>query len=567
VPAKPARAQADPVPGPTVTFEAGPQDPTPTNDPAPTFRFSASDPTATFECSVDAAAPESCDSPYTAGSLADGPHRLDVRATDALGNPGEWAGRDFTVDTAAPTTTIDFGPGGSTPTGDSTPTFGFSSPDPDAMFRCAIDGGTFDPCESPFTTVPLGDGAHLLEVHAADPAGNIGADARRGFSVDSSVPAVIYTAGPDGPTGNRRPSFTFTSDPGSSFDCRLDGAAVGCAGGSFTPAADLADGSHVLEVRATNSAGTVGSWAPRAFTVDTVGPETVLVNPPPARTGSTNPAIGFTTDEAAATFECSIDGSPFAPCTSPWSPGPLAFGPHRVAVRALDALRNPDRTPATSEFTVAQDAPATTPTARTDTDAGVRTLAERLVLNLRTTVGRLRETELPTVLRRGSVRVGPISSLVPGTLTVTGRAAGVRGHPVVLRGAVSWTAPGSGTLALHPTKSGRALMRRSKSLRLLVDARFGTGGFVLTAAEKATLVRDWITPDEARRAATRTLRRSNGSGAKHPSIEIGARCGSGCLEVRAEWTSRGALWIARGRARQVDGRITAELAEAVRQTR
>ena len=55
-----------------------------------------------------------------------------------------------------------------------------------------------------------------------------------------------------------------------------------------------------------------------------------------------------------------------------------------------------------------------------------------------------------------------------------------------------------------------------------------------------------------------TLRRSNGSDAKNPSVEIGRRCGSGCLEVRAEWVSKGTRWSARGRARQVAGRFSAE---------
>ena len=100
----------------------------------------------------------------------------------------------------------------------------------------------------------------------------------------------------------------------------------------------------------------------------------------------------------------------------------------------------------------------------------------------------------------------------------------------------------------------------------MVSARFTMRGLVLSAAEKATLVRDWITPEEARRAVIATLRRSNGSDAKNPTVEIGRRCGSGCLEVRAEWVSKGTRWSARGRARQVAGRVSADLTEAVRQS-
>jgi hypothetical protein len=475
-PVAPARAQTEPVTGPSVSFESGPQDPTPTNDATPTFQFSASDPLAGLECSVDSGAPETCSSPFTTAGLGDGPHRLAVRATDALQNPGEWANRDFTVDT--------------------------------------------------------------------------------------SVPEVSFTQGPDGPTRARRPAFAFASAPGSSFECRLDDIAVGCLTGSFAPAGDLGEGPHVLVVRATNPAGTTGHWASRGFLVDTRGPETVLVTPAPTESASPTPLIAFHSDESSATFECSIDGSAYSPCVSPWATGTLAPGPHRVAVRALDQLGNPDATPATAEFTVGGGTPG-----RTDPLTSVRRLAERLVLNLRMTVDRIRESESPRVLRQRAVRVRDISSLVPGTLSVVGRASPARGRPIVLRGSLGLDQTRPGTLTLRPTKKGRALMSRGRSVPLVVAGQFTMRGLVLSAAMKTTLVRDWITPDEAHRAVVATLRRSNGSGAKNPSVEIGARCGSACLEVRAEWLTRSARWSARGRARQVAGRVRANLAEAVRQNR
>jgi hypothetical protein len=171
------------------------------------------------------------------------------------------------------------------------------------------------------------------------------------------------------------------------------------------------------------------------------------------------------------------------------------------------------------------------------------------------------------VLRQGAVRVQGISSLVPGTLSVVGRARAAGGRPIVLRGSLGLDQTSPGTLVLRPTKKGRALMRRRRSVPLVVAAQFTMRGLVLSAAEKTTLVRDWITPDEAHRAVVATLRRSNGSDAKNPSVEIGARCGSACLEVRAEWLTRSARWSARGRARQVAGRVRANLTEAVRHNR
>jgi hypothetical protein len=288
----------------------------------------------------------------------------------------------------------------------------------------------------------------------------------------------------------------------------------------------------------------------------------VLVTPAPTQRASPTPLIAFHSDESSATFECSIDGSAYSPCVSPWATGTLAVGPHRVAVRALDQVGNPDATPATAEFTVGGGAPA-----RTDPGTSVRLLAERFVINLHMTVGRIRESEIPRVLRQGAVRVQGISSLVPGTLSVVGRARAAGGRPIVLRGSLGLDQTSPGTLVLRPTKKGRALMRRRRAVPLVVAAQFAMRGLVLSAAEKTTLVRDWITPDEAHRAVVATLRRSNGSGAQNPSVEIGARCGSACLEVRAEWLTRSARWSARGRARQVAGRVRANLTEAVRHNR
>jgi len=55
--------------------------------------------------------------------------------------------------------------------------------------------------------------------------------------------------------------------------------------------------------------------------------------------------VDFTADEDA-TFECSLDGADFAPCTSPFSLQSRAFGEaHTLSVRATDLDGNADETP------------------------------------------------------------------------------------------------------------------------------------------------------------------------------------------------------------------------------
>ena len=122
--------------------------------------------------------------PSSAGALHD--RRLDHLDTTPV-TSGEGG------DTVPPVTVIDSGPAGST--GDSTPTFSFSSSEPGSSFQCRVDSAPFAPCTSPFTTPALPDGAHTFEVKATDPAGNPDASpASRAFTVDT-VPPPIDTDG------------------------------------------------------------------------------------------------------------------------------------------------------------------------------------------------------------------------------------------------------------------------------------------------------------------------------------------------------------------------------------
>lgn len=86
------------------------------------------------------------------------------------------------VDTTPPDTTITSGPGSDTDSG--TVTFGFSSPDGDAIgFQCRIDGSDWVGCPSPTVVSNLGSGSHTFAVRAVDTVGN----------VDPSEATVVFT--------------------------------------------------------------------------------------------------------------------------------------------------------------------------------------------------------------------------------------------------------------------------------------------------------------------------------------------------------------------------------------
>ena len=147
--------------------------------------------------------------PSTTASLADGAHTFDVRATDAAGNVDPTpASRSFTVDTAAPQTTIDSGPSG--PTNDATPTFAFSADEAGSTLRVPRRRRRLGLVQlAPETTASLADGAHTFEVRATDPAGNVDPTpgvaqlhGRHGCAADATI-----DSGPSGPTNDATPTF------------------------------------------------------------------------------------------------------------------------------------------------------------------------------------------------------------------------------------------------------------------------------------------------------------------------------------------------------------------------
>ncbi len=87
---------------------------------------------------------------------------------------------------------------------------------------------------------------------------------------DTTPPDTTISSGPSGPIAAKTPSFAFSSsEPGSSFECQLDGAGYApCT--SPKQVGPLGEGDHRFQVRATDAASnTDQSPASREFTVDT----------------------------------------------------------------------------------------------------------------------------------------------------------------------------------------------------------------------------------------------------------------------------------------------------------
>jgi hypothetical protein len=182
--------------------------------------------------------------------------------------------------------------------------------------------------------------------------------------LDGSAPLSSIVGGPSGLTADNTPTFTMAADEAvSKWQCVFGTVAPfeDCSNPYTSP--PLADGTYTFKARGVDLGNLVdtNSTAQRTFTVDTTPPPTNLTAAASGTIRTT--AASFTFDaggEAGATFECRLDSASFTACTSPFTLAGLAQGSHTVEVRALDALGNPDATPAAATFAVDSLAPKVT---------------------------------------------------------------------------------------------------------------------------------------------------------------------------------------------------------------
>lgn len=278
-----------------------------------------------------------------------------------------FTGEVYTIDTDVPDTQIDSGPAAPSNNPNATFTFsGFDGPSSVTAFTCSIDGGAFTTCTSPQTYTGLVDGSHSFQVRALDAAGNVDpTPAAYGWVIDTIAPDTQIDSGPPTPSASSTATFTFSGfDAGVSvttFDCSLDGGAFAACASPQTYSG-LANGGHSFQVRAVDAAGNVDptpaahGWVVNATVPDTTPPDTTIDSGPPEPSATDTAAFTFSgTDNTGgggvAGFECKLDASAFAACTSPQDYSALLAGAHTFQVRAVDAAGNVDLTPAAYTWT------------------------------------------------------------------------------------------------------------------------------------------------------------------------------------------------------------------------
>ena len=249
-------------------------------------------------------------------------------------------------------TAITSGPSGAT--SDAAPSFGFTADPPaGASFVCSVDNMSPSACSSPFKTEHLSDGSHEVEVAAIAPGGaQDRTPATRGFFVDTVVPATSPEI-----LGGQRVGNTSTyhgtvlldasaADPAPSGGgvvtrCAYNGAAApppasfDALSGGCTPMFVSEPGDYVFYAASRDAAGNVEPAVRSVRFTLLPGVEVSITLGPEGATWQKQPLFGFTSATAGATYRCSIGGSTYVTCQSPWLSPAQNPGDHAFYVKAV----------------------------------------------------------------------------------------------------------------------------------------------------------------------------------------------------------------------------------------
>jgi hypothetical protein len=153
------------------------------------------------------------------------------------------------------------------------------------------------------------------------------------------TPPVVFTKTPPKQTNSTSAHFEWTGT--GPYKCSLDGA---------TPATcespqdfrGLSEGPHKFSVQGSGTGVSAPPPVEYDWTVDLTPPTTVVTQQPPALSSSTTATFAFNSPDATATFQCSLNGAPSQPCTSPVTYTGLADATRTLLIQAVDPAGNVD---------------------------------------------------------------------------------------------------------------------------------------------------------------------------------------------------------------------------------
>lgn len=276
--------------------------------------------------------------------LADGNHTFYAQAVDKAGNASAVQVYNWRVDTTAPILSLT---GPSSPVNTTAATFTFSGTDgglPVSGFQCSLDGAAFSACASPLTVNGLSAGAHSFQVRAVDGVGNTSSPLSHNWIIDLVAPTVSINASVGAVTSSAANNFTISvvelQTSVQLIEYRVDGGPFAAYTGAVA-LTGLSMGSHLIEARARDAAGNVGTSS-FAWTIDQTKPN-LTVTGPAGYLAVNSAAVSFSAVAGGGrpvTFQCQLNGSAWVPCVSPTNFNAMLDGTYLYNVLATDSIGN-----------------------------------------------------------------------------------------------------------------------------------------------------------------------------------------------------------------------------------
>jgi hypothetical protein len=150
-------------------------------------------------------------------------------------------------------------------------------------------------------------------------------------AAQAATTPLAFTRTP--PAQTNRTSATFAWTGTAPFTCSLDGAAFTTCTSPKT-VSGLPEGDHTFKVKGSAAATTPPPPISDTWAVDLTPPTTVVTQKPAPLSNSTTATFAFNSPDTTATFQCSLNGSPSQPCTSPVTYTGLADATRTLLIQA-----------------------------------------------------------------------------------------------------------------------------------------------------------------------------------------------------------------------------------------
>lgn len=157
---------------------------------------------------------------------------------------------------------------------------------------------------------------------------------------DTTPPVIQMTQTPPPNTNSSSAYFLFGADEAApTFSYSLDSGSWATTGPSLI-LGNLSEGTHTLEVKATDTSGNTSGTVSYSWTTDYTPPAVSIPTRPPENTNQNTATFGFGTTEPS-TYSYRLDGGSWTATGSSLTLMGLSESAHTLEVRAVDGAGNP----------------------------------------------------------------------------------------------------------------------------------------------------------------------------------------------------------------------------------